>query len=161
MKYSLKSLTYRDRFFIWAKIPIPKLFHFRPDHGNNDHWWFKSIHLKSVWPSDITDQALFGVKTEHPSYDVFILFLSRLEAERRYFFQIGYLGLPGRFSLLTGSWTGHKLLHFLIPIISFNFSKCNRKFQFRAIQFCTLLNSRFFNSHVTPKNFWLKSSNSS
>ena len=32
--------------------------------------------LKSVWLSDITDQALFGVKTEHPSYDIFILLLS-------------------------------------------------------------------------------------
>ena len=32
--------------------------------------------LKAVWLSVITDQALFGVKTEHPSYDVFILLLS-------------------------------------------------------------------------------------
>ena len=59
----------------------------------------KKYDLKSVWFSDITDQALFGVKTEHPSYDVFILFLGTsktrlwkwlsfrsLEAERRYSF---------------------------------------------------------------------------
>ena len=37
---------------------------------------FFPANLKSVWLSGITDQALFGVKTEHPSYDVFILLLS-------------------------------------------------------------------------------------
>ena len=67
----------------------------------------KKYDLKSVWFSDITDQALFGVKTEHPSYDVFILLLSTskhgsLEAERRY----SKSGIPnresGRFSLSTG-----------------------------------------------------------